>query len=469
MASRALQLKPKLRTPFATNPNHAQLFSSSSSNRNSNVEDSDTTSSSYDPPSPSQFKSQPGLSSYFSDVKASLKTPRNQSSPLRRDSQSTSTERRPHPPLSSLKPQKVASLEEIRKNLSEFRSRSTVAPPGSGTTASQNISFQEIYKRNVVNKGGGPEDSSTVAAEAGGGKSGSKMSIAAIRESLRQLRSPDSKQNDRGFNATSSMSLSRFKDSLKLRPQDPSTSTSAKPFLMGGSDTLPASVFGKEMRDKKEPESAALKTEFVRMYNYGELGEKLRKLRPPDAKGDNWFSLEELNDRLVKLRESEERETESRIGGVFQDLRHSLVRLQMSDEEKMKNASNQRLEILGQLGRSTSFISAPPKEHLVEQYFHPDNMSSEEKMKLELKKVKDEFKMSESDCGSARVQVAQLTTKIKHLSTVLHKKDKHSRKGLMAMVQRRKKLLKYLRTKDWESYCFVLSRLGLRDNPDYKN
>lgn len=38
------------------------------------------------------------------------------------------------------------------------------------------------------------------------------------------------------------------------------------------------------------------------------------------------------------------------------------------------------------------------------QYLHPDNMSSEEKMKLELKRVREEFKMSESDCGSVRVQ-----------------------------------------------------------------
>lgn len=38
------------------------------------------------------------------------------------------------------------------------------------------------------------------------------------------------------------------------------------------------------------------------------------------------------------------------------------------------------------------------------QYFHPDNMSSAEKLKVELGKVRDEFKMSESDCGSARVQ-----------------------------------------------------------------
>ncbi|VFQ83543.1 unnamed protein product [Cuscuta campestris] len=94
-------------------------------------------------------------------------------------------------------------------------------------------------------------------------------------------------------------------------------------------------------------------------------------------------------------------------------------------------------------------------------------MSSAEKMKLELKKVRDEFKMSESDCGSARVQVAQLTTKIKHLS-VLHKKDKHSRKGLQAMVEKRKKMLKYLRRTDWGSYCLVLSKLGLPEKDYYK-
>ncbi|KAL6323227.1 hypothetical protein AAG906_029234 [Vitis piasezkii] len=51
----------------------------------------------------------------------------------------------------------------------------------------------------------------------------------------------------------------------------------------------------------------------------------------------------------------------------------------------------------------------------------------------------------------------------------LNLKDKHSRKGLQAMVQRRKKLLKYLRRTDWDSYCLVLSKLGLRDNPNYKN
>ncbi|KAF5180152.1 30S ribosomal protein S15, partial [Thalictrum thalictroides] len=125
--------------------------------------------------------------------------------------------------------------------------------------------------------------------------------------------------------------------------------------------------------------------------------------------------------------------------------------------------------LFSQLEGNTDYMHGPPKEHLVEKYFHPDNMSSAEKLKLELNTVRDEFKMSESDCGSSRVQVALLTTKIKHLSSVLHKKDKHSRKGLQEMVQRRKKLLRYLRRTDWDSYCLCLSKLGLRDNPDYKN
>jgi hypothetical protein len=46
--------------------------------------------------------------------------------------------------------------------------------------------------------------------------------------------------------------------------------------------------------------------------------------------------------------------------------------------------------------------------------------------------------------------------------------DKHSRKGLQEMVQKRKKYMKYLRRTDWDSYCFVLSKLGLRDVPEYK-
>uniref|UniRef100_A0A0A9GSC5 Small ribosomal subunit protein uS15c n=1 Tax=Arundo donax TaxID=35708 RepID=A0A0A9GSC5_ARUDO len=129
-----------------------------------------------------------------------------------------------------------------------------------------------------------------------------------------------------------------------------------------------------------------------------------------------------------------------------------------------------QMSLLSNIGGQSmvDYMRLPPQEELLERYFHRDHMSSEEKMKLELQKVRDEFKMSENDCGSARVQIAQLTVKIKHLSSVLHKKDKHSKKGLQDMVQRRKKYLKYLRRTDWDSYCLVLSKLGLRDVPEYK-
>ncbi|XP_050250893.1 uncharacterized protein LOC126697820 isoform X5 [Quercus robur] len=219
------------------------------------------------------------------------------------------------------------------------------------------------------------------------------------------------------------MTLLAFKNSLKLKP----TSNSGP--VIGGTDMLPLSVFGNGRERKAgERETMAMKTEFVKMYSYGELGEKLRNLRPSveevKKEGETlWFSLSELNERLMKLREMEEKDTELRIGGIsFKDLRESLDWMRQLELEKAKKNSVQRLDILGQLGRTPDFMLQPPKEHLVEKYFHPDNMSSAEKLKIELAKVRDEFKMSDSDCGSGRVQVAQLTTKIKHLSSVLHKK-----------------------------------------------
>lgn len=77
------------------------------------------------------------------------------------------------------------------------------------------------------------------------------------------------------------------------------------------------------------------------MYTCDELGEKLRRLRPEEAAkgGANWFSLNELNERLAKLRELEEKETESKLGGVsFRDLRESLVRLKEADANKKANS-----------------------------------------------------------------------------------------------------------------------------------
>lgn len=262
------------------------------------------------------------------------------------------------------------------------------------------------------------------------------VSLGAIRSSLKNIR---------GGN-TPRLQLNEISESLKLRPK--SSVSSAKSVV-----------------------SDETKTEFVRMYSYGELGKKLKGLRivsdKKSGRKGKTFSLNELNERLKKLREMDEKEAESNASGVrYSQLRESLIKLQ--DDDKTKKSTAQRINVFAQLGGTPSFMLSPPKEELVEKYFHPDHMSSAEKQKIELKNVRDKFKISESDCGSSRVQVAQLTTKIKHLASVLHKKDKHSRKGLQAMVQKRKKLLKYLRRTDWDSYCFCLSELGLRDSADYK-
>lgn len=75
-----------------------------------------------------------------------------------------------------------------------------------------------------------------------------------------------------------------------------------------------------------------------------------------------------------------------------------------------------------------------------------------------------EYKTKEGDTGSPEVQVAILTYRIndlnEHLAT--HKKDHHSRRGLLKMVGQRRNLLNYLKDKDIERYRALVSRLGLR-------
>ena len=66
----------------------------------------------------------------------------------------------------------------------------------------------------------------------------------------------------------------------------------------------------------------------------------------------------------------------------------------------------------------------------------------------------DKYKTSEMDTGSPNVQVALLTQKIESLTNhfLTHKKDNHSRRGLLMMVNKRRKLLDYLKSKDFSSY-----------------
>ncbi|GAA3719262.1 MULTISPECIES: 30S ribosomal protein S15 [Salinicoccus] len=75
-----------------------------------------------------------------------------------------------------------------------------------------------------------------------------------------------------------------------------------------------------------------------------------------------------------------------------------------------------------------------------------------------------EYRTHESDTGSPEVQIAVLTAEITTLNEHLriHKKDHHSRRGLLKMVGRRKHLLNYLRKKDIQRYRELIKRLGLR-------
>ena len=80
------------------------------------------------------------------------------------------------------------------------------------------------------------------------------------------------------------------------------------------------------------------------------------------------------------------------------------------------------------------------------------------------KEVIEEYQLSDQDTGSTKVQVALLSERIKSLMDHfnLHKKDHHSRRGLLMMVNKRRKLLDYLKNKDISQYQQLISKLGLR-------
>jgi len=75
-----------------------------------------------------------------------------------------------------------------------------------------------------------------------------------------------------------------------------------------------------------------------------------------------------------------------------------------------------------------------------------------------------EHRLHDSDTGSPEVQIALLTKRINHLTEHLkmHKKDHHSRRGLLMLVGRRRRLLDYVRKNDVERYRAIIAKLGLR-------
>lgn len=82
----------------------------------------------------------------------------------------------------------------------------------------------------------------------------------------------------------------------------------------------------------------------------------------------------------------------------------------------------------------------------------------------EKKKLIEKFKLHESDTGSPEVQVGLLTHRISYLTEHLktHKKDHHSRRGLLMLVGRRRRLLNYVKNKDVNRYRAIIESLGLK-------
>ena len=76
----------------------------------------------------------------------------------------------------------------------------------------------------------------------------------------------------------------------------------------------------------------------------------------------------------------------------------------------------------------------------------------------------ESFRVHEKDTGSTEVQVALLTHRINHLTDHLkeHKHDHHSRRGLLKLVGRRRRLLDYMKKQDFERYRNAIERLGIR-------
>ncbi len=79
-------------------------------------------------------------------------------------------------------------------------------------------------------------------------------------------------------------------------------------------------------------------------------------------------------------------------------------------------------------------------------------------------RITQEYRVHENDTGSTEVQVAVLTERIRQITDHLriHKKDVHSRRGLVTLVSKRRRLLNYLSNEDVNRYQTLITRLGLR-------
>ncbi|MBN1945572.1 MAG: 30S ribosomal protein S15 [Bradymonadales bacterium] len=90
-------------------------------------------------------------------------------------------------------------------------------------------------------------------------------------------------------------------------------------------------------------------------------------------------------------------------------------------------------------------------------------LSAEEKANI-IGRMRERFNLAETDTGSTEVQVALLSARIQYLTEHFktHAKDHHSRRGLLILVSQRRRLLDYLKEKNWDRYRELIAELGLR-------
>ena len=124
----------------------------------------------------------------------------------------------------------------------------------------------------------------------------------------------------------------------------------------------------------------------------------------------------------------------------------------------------------GHVGRMAQGSADSPsagdiKPELVRAYLAETQLSRADLNRTALRTVREGFANHAHDTGGVEVQIAALTERIRYMTSHLstHHKDNASRRGLVAMLERRKKLLKYLRRTDGDSYGEVIYRLGLKD------
>ena len=156
---------------------------------------------------------------------------------------------------------------------------------------------------------------------------------------------------------------------------------------------------------------------------------------------------------------------------VGEMIKQALGTLFIRDEAKIPNLSTREITVtevrMSSDLKTAKIFVIPLGGKNTEEIIENLNLSSfiirKVLSKKMIKKIK-ELQIHEKDTGSSEVQIAQLTGKIETLSTHIKKfkKDKHSSVGLLKAVNRRKKLLEYLKKNKIESYKEVLTKLNLR-------